>query len=56
MVSVSGCDGLSCTAVGWCSFCLNLVGEVMSSVTFEEPINSGGMLGSIQVVGVNGSE
>lgn len=57
--SVSGCDGLSCTAVGWCSFCLNLVREVMntlSPLTFEEPINSGGMLGSIQVVGINGSE
>lgn len=50
---------LSCTAVGWCSFCLNLVREVMkalSPLTFEEPVSSGGMLGSIQVVGVNDSE
>lgn len=56
---LSGCDGLSCTAVGWCSFCLNLVREVMKSLsilTFEEPVNSGGMLASIQLVGVNGSE
>lgn len=30
--------------------------NTLSPLTFEEPINSGGMLGSIQVVGINGSE
>lgn len=30
--------------------------KTLSPLTFEEPINSGGIFGSIQVVGVNGSE
>lgn len=58
-MSLSGCDGLFCIVVGWCNFYLNLIREVMkplSPLTFEEPVNSGGMLGSIQVVGINGSE
>lgn len=41
------------------AFFLNLVREVMktlSPLTLEEPISLGGMHGSIQVVGVNGSE
>lgn len=57
--SVAGCDGLSCAAAGWCGFCLSLIRKVtkaLSLLTFEEPVNSGGMLSSIQVLDFNGSE
>lgn len=30
--------------------------KTLSLLTFEESVNSGRMLGSIQVVGINGSE
>lgn len=43
----------------WCNFCLTLIRKVMKALSlliFEEPFNSGGMLGSIQVVDFSGSE
>lgn len=57
--SAAGCDGLCCTAVGCCNLCLILIRKVLrvlSQLTFEEPVNSGGMLGGIQVVDFSGSE